>query len=231
MPEQRGAIVGGVQHVWYVSYGSNLHRARFLAYVQGGRVAGNAVVYEGCRDTAPPSDDIPLTLAHSLYFAGWSGRVWGGTSAAFVSLATATAPALARAYLITEEQFLDVVQQENADGCAVEDFERVVAWARRNGHAPLLPTGTYTELVFCGERDGDPMLTFTASKDREDFGPPSEAYLRVIGAGLRESHGLNASEVVAYLCDRPGVAGGWTQAQLRDIFDPSRPGGVAPGID
>jgi hypothetical protein len=224
--------VGGVQYVWYVSYGSNLHRARFLAYLQGGRVAGNAVVYEGCRDTSPPADDIPLTIAHSLYFAGWSHRVWGGTSAAFVSLAAAeTSPVLARAYLITEEQFLDVVRQENANGGAVEDFERKVAQARQNGHAPLLPTGTYTELVFCGERGGDPMLTFTASRDREDFGPPSEPYLRVIGTGLQESHSLSASKVVAYLRDRPGVRGAWTNAQLRDIFDSAQPGGAASEDD
>jgi len=223
--------VGGVQHVWYVSYGSNLHRARFLAYLQGGCVAGNAVVYEGCRDTTPPADDIPLTLAHTLYFAGWSRRVWGGTSAAFVSLAAETPPALARAYLITEEQFVDIVRQENAYDDAVEDFARTVAQARQNGHAPLFPTGTYTELVYCGERGGHSMLTFTASTDREDFGPPSAAYLRVIGAGLQESHSLHASEVVAYLRGKPGVRGTWTHAQLQDIFDPSQPGGAASGND
>jgi len=220
-----------MHHVWYVSYGSNLHRARFLAYLQGGRVAGNAVVHEGCRDTSPPADDIPLTLAHSLYFAGWSRRVWGGTSAAFVSLAAATPPALARAYPITEEQFVDVVRQENANGGVVEDLGRTVTQARRDGHAPLSPTGTYTELVYCGEHDGNPMLTFTASKDRQDFGPPSAAYLRVVGTGLQESHLLDTSEVVAYLSDTPGVRGAWRPAQLRDIFHRSQPGGAASGND
>jgi hypothetical protein len=218
--------VGTVQHVWYVSYGSNLLRYRFLAYVQGGRVAGNAVEYEGCRDTSLPLDDVALTLPYSLYFAGWSARVWGGTAAAFVSLSPATPPALARAYLITEEQFHDVVRQENANGGAIEDFAHTVARARREGHAPLLHAGTYTELVFSGQRRGDPMLTFTASPEREDLAAPSAAYLRVIGDGLRESHGLDEAAIVAYLAARPGVRGAWTQAQLLEILGASPPGGA-----
>ena len=43
--------------VWYASYGSNLNRARFMAYIEGGTVAGNDVVY-GCTDTTAPRDDI-----------------------------------------------------------------------------------------------------------------------------------------------------------------------------
>ena len=215
--------MGDVQRVWYVSYGSNLSRSRFLTYLQGGRVPGNAVLYRGCRDTAPPADDLPITLPHSLYFAGWSARVWGGTSAAFVTRAAQTPPALARAYLITEEQFLDVVRQENANGLAVDDFEPKARQARRDGHMRLLSTGTYTELLFCGERDGHPMLTFTASGDRVDLRAPSAAYLRVIGSGLRECHGLSTAEVVAYMLDRPGVEGAWTDAQLTDIFESPHP--------
>ena len=74
-----------------------------------------------------------------------------------------------------------------------------------------MATGSYTELLYCGERDGHPMLTFTASENRTDFRPPSAAYLRVIGSGLQECHGLRSSEVVAYLSDRPGVQGTWTR--------------------
>ena len=78
--------MGSAELVWYVSYGSNLNRARFLTYLQGGRVAGNDLVYKGCSDTSPPVDDVALELPHSLYFAGWSDRVWGGTSAGFITL-------------------------------------------------------------------------------------------------------------------------------------------------
>jgi hypothetical protein len=207
-----------VQRVWYVSYGSNLLRARFMAYLQGGRIAGNDVEYEGCRDPSPPTGDVAVTVSHPLYFAGWSDRVWGGTSAAFISLTSPKPPSLARAYRITEEQFLDVVRQENANGVAVEDFEATTERARRHGHARLLQSGPYSELVYCDEREGEPMLTFTASEEREGARAPSAAYLRVIGQGLRESHGLDTGDIATYLGDRPGVRPGWTRTQLLQIL-------------
>src|SRR5260370_3864600 len=86
--------------VWYAGYGSNLNRARFMAYIEGGSPPGSDAVYDGCTDKSPPIGDISLVLSHSLYFAGCSRR-WGGTAAAFITLETCDAPALARAYLIT----------------------------------------------------------------------------------------------------------------------------------
>lgn len=207
-----------MRRVWYVSYGSNLLRVRFLAYLQGGRVAGNDVEYAGCRNTSPPEGDVALTIPHSLYFAGWSGRVWGGTAAAFISLTSPYPPSLARAYRITEEQFLDVVAQENANGVVVDDFEDATERARRHGHARLLASGTYSELVYCGERDGEPMLTFTASEVRTGVRAPSAAYLQAIGNGLRESHGLTGADIATYLGDRPGVGPEWTRSALLEIL-------------
>jgi len=204
--------------VWYVSYGSNLSRTRFMAYLEGGRVAGNDVVYEGCKDTAPPVDDVALELPHSLYFAGWSRRVWGGTSAAFITLEARAPSALARAYLITRDQFAEVVRQENANLAAVDDFDAKVEEARRLGHSRMLATGFYRELIHCGERDGHPMLSFTGSRNRKDFAPPSAAYVRVIGTGLQECHGLSTTEVVDYLRDTPGIRGQLSHGQLAGIF-------------
>ncbi len=204
--------------VWYVSYGSNLSRARFMVYLEGGRVAGNDVLYDGCTDTAPPVGDVALVLPHSLYFAGWTRRVWGGTSAAFITLDSPGPSALARAYLITPGQFVEVVRQENANLARVDDFGAKVEGARKLGHTRLLATGSYCELVHCGERDGHPMLSFTASRNRTDFAPPSVGYLQVIGRGLQECHGLSSTEVVDYLHDKPGVQGKVTRSQLKDVL-------------
>jgi hypothetical protein len=82
----------------------------------------------------------------------------------------------------------------------------------------MLPNGYYSELIYCGQRDGYPMLSFTASENRTDFRPPSPAYLRVIHRGLQESHGLNAGEAVEYLKDRPGVVGNWTVSELVEML-------------
>jgi hypothetical protein len=213
----KGVIVGADDLVWYVSYGSNLNRSRFLAYLQGGRVAGNDVDHAGSTDPAPPRHDVAVELEHSLYFAGRSKR-WGGTSAAFVSLSVQDPPCFARAYLITEGQFLDVVRQENGLHRDIADFEQRLHVAKEHGHARLLPKGFYTELLFCGERNDHPMLTFTASEDRTDIGRPSPAYLQMIGSGLRECHGLTTAQVVTYLIGRPGVQGTWTRRDLQDLL-------------
>ena len=214
----KGVIVGADDLVWYVSYGSNLNLARFLAYLQGGRVLGNDVDHAGCTDPAPPRQDVAMELNHSLYFAGRSNR-WGGTSAACVSLTVEDPPSLARAYLITQGQFVDVVRQENRLHADIADFEQRLHEARGHGHARLLPTGFYTELLYCGERDGHPMLTFTPSDDRTDFGRPSPAYLQMIASGLQECHGLTTAQAVTYLIGRPGVRGTWTRRDLTDLLE------------
>ena len=87
----------------------------------------------------------------------------------------------------------------------------------------MLATGAYTELIHCGERAGHPMLSFTASENRRDFRRPSAAYLRVIGTGLKECHGLRSGEVAAYLGHRPGVRGTWPHGQLLDILTTAAP--------
>jgi hypothetical protein len=165
-----------------------------------------------------------------LYFAGRSKR-WGGTSAAFVSLSAQDPPSLARAYLITQGQFVDVVRQENRLQADIVDFEQRLHVAKEHGHARLLPTGFYTELLFCDERDGHPMLTFTASDDRTDIGRPSPAYLQTIGSGLRESHGATTAQAVTYLIGRPGVQGMWTRRDLNDLLEVRGGEGRAPAVE
>jgi hypothetical protein len=207
--------------VWYVGYGSNLNRDRFMAYLRGGRAPGNDVVHEGCADASPPVDDVQVELPHALYFAGWSDRAWGGTSAGFITLDARAPSALGRAYLITCAQFLDVVRQENAHRTDIDDlhsFDRTLERARRRGHARLLSTGSYRELVWCGERAGRPLLSFSAPTNRTDLGPPSAAYLQVIGSGLQECHGLSTAGAVAYLGQCPGVRGHWAPHALRDVL-------------
>jgi hypothetical protein len=208
------STTGLPERVWYASYGANLNRARFMAYIEGGTVAGNDVVSEGCTDTTAPLDDIALELPQSLYFAGWSHRAWGGTAAGFITLGTRKPPTLARAYLIAPTQFQEIVRQENAHVASVEGIALDLDQAREHGHTRLLPQGHYSELIYCGERDGYPMLTFTASENRTDFNRPSPPYLRMIHSGLQESHGLSTDDAVAYLRGKLGIRGRWTAAQL-----------------
>ena len=125
-------------------------------------------VYRGCTDTACPVDDVALHVPHSLYFAGWSDR-WGGTSAGFITHGSQEPAAFARAYLITRGQFVEVVSQENANVVPGGRLRSEGAAGQTSGHARMLGTGAYRELVYCGEMDGHPKLTFTAAIDRTDF--------------------------------------------------------------
>jgi len=204
--------------VWYVSYGSNLSRARFMTYIEGGSVPGNDVVHQGCADPSPPVHDVLLQLARSLYFAGWSDRAWGGTAAGFLTLDAKGPRALARAYLISLLQFREVIRQENANVVGTDDVQLNIEGARQHGHVRMLAQGYYSELIYCGRRDGYPMLSFTAPENRTDIRPPSAAYLRMIRSGLQESHGLTTGDAVEYLKDRPGVLGNWTAGQLEEML-------------
>lgn len=186
-----------MDHVWYVAYGSNLNRSRFDHYLRGGRPAGSSRTYAGCRDSSPPLADVPLTISGSLYFAGKS-RVWGG-GMAFLD-PDAPGSVAARAYLLTVEQFCDVVAQEmrRPTGSSL-DLEPVLSQGRHS-YGP----GRYETVVSVGRSEGHPMLTFTSGHHPvQPINPPSAVYLDTIAAGIRESHGWDPALIQAYLSAGP----------------------------
>ncbi len=117
--------------IWYLGYGSNLNRARFACYVEGGTPSGAGRTYAGCRDRTPPRETTALTVPGRLTFAGES-TVWGG-GMAFLDPG-GDSEVHGRAYLVTEEQLADVAEQEprydSADG-----GRRARRAARRGAHA------------------------------------------------------------------------------------------------
>lgn len=206
------------EFIWYTSYGSNLSRHRFMAYIVGCRPPGDPDFHQpGCTDKTPPSLDIALKIPQSLYFARFSERRWGGTAAAFITLEKGDKPSLARAYLITLEQFKELVQQENA-GVPIDKIELDIVGARQFGHSRMLPSGYYDELIYCGDRDGCPMLSFTASQNWTEYTRPSESYLRMIFRGLQEAHHLSLEDAIDYLKNTPGVPQHYSALELRSTL-------------
>jgi hypothetical protein len=181
--------------VWYAAYGSNLSRDRFDFYLRGGRPPGATHDYPGSRDTSVPADDRPWEIAPELGFGGTS-KTWGG-GVAFVD-PDSTGGAKARLYLITLEQFADVVAQENwlAPGS--------VAVADVGAEVHLGVDRMYGLVVPLGELDGYPVATFTQHRGAV-AAAPSIAYLGHIARGLREAHGMSDDEIVAYLVTKPGM--------------------------
>ncbi|QCQ94050.1 hypothetical protein E7742_19025 [Rhodococcus sp. SGAir0479] len=157
--------------VWYVSYGSNMSRTRLECYLRGGCPVGGVRTYVGARDSRAPAARIPVRLPGTVYFAGRS-LVWGGGRAFYdPEVAGDTA---ACAYLVTGEQFDDILGQEPP---------------------------CYDRVLDLGVRDGVPLRTFTSGLGRDDVvpAPPSDAYLATMATGLREAFGWNAERAQAYL--------------------------------
>ena len=201
--------------VWYVSYGSNLHRARFQSYLEGGRMPGGLRADAGCRDPPEPLADAALHLPFPLYFSGES-RVWTG-GVAFLDHAPhgRERHTYARGYVITGEQFEDVVAQESKRAHAAIDWEAL----RRDGRVAVGP-GRYDLAVVVGARDGLPMVTFTHPEPQatNTLAAPVVGYLHMLAVGLRDAHGLDDAAVAEYLCSHPGAAGVWTPAALREAL-------------
>ena len=206
---------GPPELVWYVSYGSNLHRARFRSYLEGGRMPGGLRADRGCRDPAPPRADTALHLPFPLYFSGES-RVWGGGVAFLDHDPHAdTRRTYARGYVITGEQFEDLVAQESKRDHAAVDW----AALRRDGRVTVGP-GRYDLAVVVGDRDGLAMITFThpAPQAANPLAAPVVGYLHTLAGGLRDAHGLDDAAIADYLVDHPGARGAWTAAALLDAL-------------
>jgi len=204
--------------VWYASYGSNVSRDRFLTYLRGGSPHGARRTYPGARDRSDPSDDRAFTMPGRLRF-GWESPTWGGGIAFYDAAAQGTV--LARAYLLTHEQFVDVAAQEmHREPGADLDLTQVLEH-RRHDAGP----GRYESLHLVGELDRMPVVTFTAP-DPSVLGTnaPAPAYLATIAAGLQDAHGLDDDGVVDYLLGCAGVTPEWT---AHDLYAVVRRGAAA----
>jgi hypothetical protein len=189
-----------VKRIWYVAYGSNLSRERFCHYLRGGRPDGVERDYPGCRDSSDELDSFGLLISGGLYFAGRSSGWRAGM--AFYDPEASGAVA-ARAYLITAEQFVDVLAQETRRSPGMTlDLAPVFRGERySNG------VGGYSVLVRVGECNGLPLVTFTREcRAATPFVAPSEPYLAAMAIGLRQAHGWSEVQIDRYLSAIPGAA-------------------------
>lgn len=182
--------------IWYASYGSNLLLERFLCYIKGGQPTGSSNVYDGCRNKSLPTKNSQITIPHELYFAH-EANGWQRGGVGFIkNERDESCQTLGRMYLITEEQFIDVVRQENLDDAPLEiDFNK----AKREGSLIVKDGAWYGNPLCLGEKDNSPIFTFTSQTYLDDkINSPSEAYLSTIARGIKETHGMSDKEIDAY---------------------------------
>jgi hypothetical protein len=201
------------ERVWYTSYGSNMHLDRLAAYIQGGQPPGAAREYPGCRNSAMPTRSIPVELTGAMYFATES-PVWGGGRAFYDPHASGRV--LARAHLVTAQQFADIAAQEMYREPGT-DLDLVDALTR--GHS-VLGEGRYETLVCAGQVDDLPVLTFTAPWGMNDVRwiPPSSAYVRFLASGLLSAGAWDMEAIASYVAACPGAVGHWTEQGIADLL-------------
>ncbi|HEX6356698.1 histone deacetylase [Actinophytocola sp.] len=201
--------------VWYVSYGSNMHAERFACYLAGGAPDGGNRTYPGCRDRGAPRATRGCSVGGTVYFATES-PVWGGGRAFYDQHLPGTT--FARAYLITEQQFADICNQEMYRPPGIDlDLSEVL----KNGRATL-GNGRYETLIHLDDRDSHPMLTFTApwSYGDKPLVAPSGPYLRMLGHGLLSTHGWTLRQTADYLASLPGAADVWSPDEIIPMLGP-----------
>jgi hypothetical protein len=151
-------------YVWYASYGSNINRDRFMCYIQGGSPEGSTRVETGCRDTTPPIAEAAFQIQYPLYFAKEASG-WQSQGVGFLGLhPEQNDVTYGKIYLITSEQFLDVVKQENNGLACNIDLNMV----KDKGSVIFRPKAWYGNVLYLGEKDNYPVFTFTAPWEMMD---------------------------------------------------------------
>jgi hypothetical protein len=204
--------------VWYVSYGSNLLKERFLCYITGGTPEGATRYNIGCTDKSMPLKDQSVSIPYPLYFAETS-ESWQCAGVAFISATKdAKRPTWGRMYLITGKQFIQVVRQENGLHPEDDSLDLDLAQVRTQKELDVRPSSWYGKVMHLGDKKGHPMFTFTSPQNGEDhpFTSPRENYLTTIGRGIQQTYGYNRNQVVDYFLNKPGVAGNWTKEKLTE---------------
>ncbi|MGP4108679.1 hypothetical protein ACTWQM_16650 [Virgibacillus sp. L01] len=203
-----------IKYVWYASYGSNLSRDRFLCYIKGGKPKGAEKLEVGCKDKSLPVKETTYIMHYLLYFAKSSDR-WQNKGVAFIGLnEDEKYYTYSRKYLITVEQFMDVVKQENNGAVLNIDLIDII----KNG-SKTLRDSWYGTILYLGEDDGYPVLTFTADWDLDvPYNKPSEEYLSMIINGLKTTLELKDTEVLNYLSSKPGVADNYNRNEIEKLL-------------
>lgn len=205
-----------VQDIWYACYGSNIREERFMCYISGGTPPGAVRNFKGCSDKSQPKESRKITIHREMYFAKES-VTWNGGGICFLKPEEdKNFETLGRSYLITSGQFNDLVRQElKFEGELFIDFERLI----KEGSYNCMTDGRYGLLLYLGEIEGKPVVTFTSEKFLEkEINPPNPAYLSTIIRGLKEIYRLSDEELYEYFSKKKGIIGGPIESELLEII-------------
>ena len=205
-----------IDKVWYACYGSNLRKERFLCYIRGGTPSGAMTNFTGCTDKNEPEKSGSIRIPHELYFSKES-PTWNGGGICFLNpVKDEMANTLGRRYLISSEQFIDLVRQElQYEGNISIDFDKLI----REGSYDCLNKGRYGMLLYLGDLEGRPVVTFTSKTYlKDEINRPDKAYILTIAKGLKEVYDFDDEEIKNYLLDKTGISGNISELELLEIL-------------
>ena len=153
------------EYVWYVSYGSNMLKERFLCYIRGGSFEGSKY-RQPCEDTSLPVAVKPFKIPYDMYFGNISSS-WQEGGVSFLDISK-PGNAFGVAYLITKKQFEHLVKQENS------------------GRPPEDGYGWYENIIDLGMMDGFEVKTITNNNLRS-YNPPCDKYSDILHEGIKEN--------------------------------------------
>ncbi|TVQ26043.1 MAG: hypothetical protein EA382_06045 [Spirochaetaceae bacterium] len=201
--------------LWYAAYDVHVNMTRFLELIRGGASRFNATSYPGCRNRQDPVRDYALAIPRELYFAR-NATEWGG-AVAFVRPEASKSQTLARAYLITDEQFIDLACQLN--GRRPADREMVFDYDFASSHAesyfnradPSAAAGQagqwYGRIVNLGTRESWPVFTLTAEwSGYGALNAPGRTYVRCVADGIGQLGKISAGALVEYFMTKKGIS-------------------------
>jgi hypothetical protein len=189
-----------MEYVWYVCYGSNLLEERFLCYIKGGKIPNNDKFERGAKDKSLPVKSEGIIIPYRLFFS-FNPPKWNGSGVAFINYEKEpNAVTYGRKYLITKEQFLDVIRQENSlpeDYPINIDKEELI----KNGSLVLFENSYYGRLLYLGISNNYPMYSFTCITKMSDMKKTTlfGTYYDVIANGLKETYVMNDNDIKKYL--------------------------------
>ena len=170
-------IASWKEHVWYVSYGSNMLYESFMRYIVGGSY-GPSAYRAPCDDASLPVAVKTVEIPFDMYFGNLSS--WGG-GVSFLDT-TKKGKSLGVAYLITKEQFKHVSCEENGGRCPGDG-----EW--------------YEDVIDLEPVDGFEVKTIT-NNDLRPYNSPSPAYLDVLFKGIKQNWPeMSDEDIWNYLCN------------------------------
>lgn len=185
-------------YVWYASYGSNLSKQRFLCYIVGGKLIYGKKTHIGCTNKNLPIEDRSRKIPYKLYFALPEDKTetenWGQGGVAFIypnKEMEESNWSWGRMWKITKEQYEEIKIQEGP-------------W--------------YNHEIMLGEEDDVLIYTITNKDPLINIIPPSDAYLKTMALGLKETYNLSNERIAESLMEKEGIKGNFTMDKLICIY-------------